>query len=96
MSDHRALVERYLTTLFPGAFITHGYDTERHGYFWSIKHNDTTMVLNVTREFLTAQTEREARAHLYNFNVARALLGSAGRAVLLSREGISYSPQAPA
>jgi hypothetical protein len=88
--------ERYLVTSLAGASIMHGYDTERHGYSWSISHNDTTMMLNVTREFLPAQTENEVRAHLRNFDVARALRGSAGRAVLLSREGITFSPQTPA
>ena len=54
------------------------------------------MVLRVSKEFLVYQSEQEARALLDNFNPARALRGSAGRAVVLSREGLKYIPEMPA
>jgi hypothetical protein len=96
MSDHRALVEQYLGTEFPNASIMETPDRERfHGHCWSIQQGDRIMVLHVSQEFLTAQSEYEARAQLNNFNPAKALRGSAGRGVILSRNGVRYDPETP-
>jgi hypothetical protein len=51
------------------------------------------VVLRVSKEFLGYRSEQEARALLNNFNPTRALRGSAGRAVVLSREGPKYIPR---
>lgn len=96
MSDHSAIVDQYLKTEFPSASIMDDHDRERHGHLWSIKHNDTIMVLRVSQEFLTAQSEYEARTLLNNFNVAKTLRESAGPAVLLTRDGVAPIPEMPA
>jgi hypothetical protein len=97
MADHRPIVDAYLKKEFPGASLMDGHDTEHEAHWWSIKQNDKVMVIRVSMEFLTYQTtEQEANALLNNFNPARALRSSAGRLVVLSRDGVRYIPERPA
>jgi hypothetical protein len=95
MNDHRAIVGQYLKTEFPGAFIMDDLDTERHGRCWSIKQGDAVMALHVSQEFLSGGSEDAARRALTEFDVARALRESAGRAVILT-DRLQYQPEEPA
>jgi hypothetical protein len=94
MSDHHTIVYHYLKTEFPGASIVD--HTEHQVRWWSIQQKNTVMVLRVSKEFLTAQSEHEARALLNTFNVAETLRGSAGRSVLLTCDKVAYVPETPA
>ena len=95
MSDHRAIVDRYLQTEFPSASILDHDETGPRGRWWSIKHHGAVMVLRVSQEFLTARSEGEAQATLEHLNPARALRESAGRVVVLSSHGVRYVPAIP-
>lgn len=95
MTDHRALVDRYLRTEFPDASIVDHDDTGHRGRWWSITQHGTVMVLRVSPEFLTGQSEAEAQASLAHLNLARALRGSISRVVVLSRRGLKYVPDIP-
>jgi hypothetical protein len=94
VSDHRAIVDRYLGTEFPNAAIV-DHDDPGRGRWWSIEHCRTVMVLRVSQEFLTAQSEDEAQTSLERFNLARALRESANRVVVLARHGLRYVPAIP-
>lgn len=95
MNDHRAIVDQYLKTEFPGAAIKDDHDPERHGHWWSIKLDEQIMVLRVSQEFLTGGSEDAARVILTDSAVARALRESAGRAVILT-DRLEYQPEEPA
>jgi hypothetical protein len=95
MNDHRAIVDQYLKTEFPSASIMDDLDTERHGRWWSIKQGDTVMVFRVSQEFLAGGSEDVARLALAEFDVARALRESSGRAVILT-DRLDYQPEEPA
>ena len=95
MNDHRAIVDQYLKAEFPGASIADDHDSERHGHWWSITQGDAVMMIHVSQEFLTVGSEHAARGTLTDFDVARALRGSAGRAVILT-DRLEYQPEEPA
>ena len=95
MNDHRAIVDQYLRTQFPGASIKDDHDPERHGHWWSIKLDDKIMELRVSQEFLTGGSEDAARVTLTDFDVGRALRDSAGRVVILT-DRLEYDAEKPA
>jgi hypothetical protein len=95
MSDHRAVVDAYLDTAFPGAAVASHDERGSRGRWWSIGHRGAVMVLRVSAEFLTSPSEDEARATLARLDLARALRESAGRVVVLSRHGLRYVPAIP-
>ena len=94
MSDHRAVVDRYLEAEFPDASLV-DHDDPGHGRWWSIQHHRAVMVLRVSQQFLTERSEAEAQASLERLSLARALRESAGRVVVLSRRGLRYVPAIP-
>jgi hypothetical protein len=63
---------------------------DHEGSWWSVKHNGKIMVLRVSKEFLTQNSEDRARAALSNHDVAGALRASEGRTVILTTEGWTY------
>ena len=95
MDDHRAIVDQYLRAQFPGAAIRDDHDPERHGHWWSITLDEQIMMLRVSQEFLTGGSDDAARITLTDFDVARALRESAGRAVILT-DRLDYQPEEPA
>jgi hypothetical protein len=95
MNDHRAIVDQYLKREFPYASFADDHDPEHHGHSWRIKQDDEIMVLRVSQEFLIGGSEQAARVTLTDFDVARALRESAGRAVILT-DRLEYQPEEPA
>ena len=95
MNDHSAIVGQYLKAEFPGASIVDDHDRERHGHWWAITQGDAVMMIHVSQEFLTVGSEHAVRGTLTDFEVARALRESAGRAVILT-DRLEYQPEEPA